>query len=359
MPDARLARARLVAQGLVTRPYATPTDAVTGFAAMQGQDLPGAIASAALRVDGGTVQGVLDDMVAGRLVRGYPMRGTVFLMPAADVTWVTELCAAPAVRAARARRHSLDLEQAHLDEARAVAERALADGPISRAALFALWDGIFDTRGGRGYHVLTALISETVLCCGPWNGSEQDVASAAQWLPAGRTLAERFDGERIPAVAELLRRYLTAHGPATIRDFAWWTKLPLGEIRRALPLVAPALETDGAAEPSYWRPGLLDEVAALGRSPHAPLLLPGFDEFVLGYQDRTFAMTDDEHQRIVPGNNGMFRRTVVVGGLVTGTWARSGRPGRRTLAIEEFTPLSDARRRRLDRLFDAFPFVGE
>ena len=44
-------------------------------------------------------------------------------------------------------------------------------------------------------------------------------------------------GDRIAAVAEFLRRYLTSHGPATLRDFAWWTKLPLGEIRRALPLI--------------------------------------------------------------------------------------------------------------------------
>ena len=359
MPDATLARARLVAQGLVTRPFATSADAVGAFVAMQGQDLPGVISSAALRVDGGTAQGVLDELNAGRIVRGYPMRGTVFLMPAADVAWVTELCAAPAVRAARNRRHQLGLDQAHIDEALVVAERALAEGPISRPALFQLWAGLFDPQGGRGYHVLVALISETRLCYGPWNGAEQDVALAEQWLPRGRTVAERFDGDRTLAAAELLRRYLTSHGPATLRDFAWWTKLPLGEIRRALPLIAGDLETDGGAEPSYWHAGLLDEVAALGRASAAPILLPGFDEFVLGYQDRTFAMTEAEHQRIVPGNNGVFRRTVVAGGRVAGTWARGGRPGRRALTIEEFAPISDARHRALGRLFEAFPFVGE
>lgn len=360
MPDATLARARLVAQGLVTRPFATPADAVGAFVAMQGQDLPGVISSAALRVKGGTARGVLDDLSAGKLVRGYPMRGTVFLMSAADVTWVTELCAAPAVRAARNRRHQLGLDQTHMDEAFVVAAKALADGPIPRPDLFTLWaDGLFDPQGGRGYHVLSALISETRLCYGPWNGTEQDVALAEQWLPAGRTIADRFDGDRTPAVAELLLRYLTSHGPATLRDFSWWTKLPLGEIRRALPLIAGDLETDGAAEPSYWRAGLLDEVAALGRASASPLLLPGFDEFILGYQDRTFAMTDAEHQRIVPGNNGVFRRTAVIGGRVVGTWARSGRPGRRSLSVDEFVPLSAARRRALARLFEAFPFIDE
>ncbi|HMS38022.1 MAG TPA: crosslink repair DNA glycosylase YcaQ family protein, partial [Arachnia sp.] len=167
-------------------------------------------------------------MTRGGSCAATPCGGTVFLMPAADVIWVTELCAAPAVRAARNRRHQLGLDQTHLDEALVVAARALSDGPIPRPALFRLWaDGVFDPQGGRGYHVLAALISETHLCYGPWNGAEQDVALAEQWLPRARTVAALFDGDRIPAVAELLRRYLASHGPATLRDFAWWTKLPL------------------------------------------------------------------------------------------------------------------------------------
>ncbi len=78
---------------------------------MQGQDLPGVLASAVLRTPLG-VDAVLADLDAGRLVRGYPMRGTVFLLPAADAAWITELCARPSVRAASARSHQLDLDEA-------------------------------------------------------------------------------------------------------------------------------------------------------------------------------------------------------------------------------------------------------
>src|SRR5690606_9127670 len=107
MPDPTLARRRLVAQGLLTRPWATPSDAVRAFGAMQGQDLPGALASAALRTTSGSVAEVVADLDAGRIVRGYPMRGTVFLMAAEDVTWVSQLCAGPAIRAAQSRRPQL------------------------------------------------------------------------------------------------------------------------------------------------------------------------------------------------------------------------------------------------------------
>ncbi len=347
-----------MAQGLITRPFATPTAAVEALGAMQGQDLPGVLASATLRTPLGA-DAVLADLNAGKLVRGYPMRGTVFLLPADDAAWITELCARPSVRAASARSHQLDLDAAQIERARALAFLALEAGPLTRAALFEVWDehGLAP-RGGRGYHLLFHLIAGGTLCYGPWNGTEQDLVLTSRWLPQSSSLEGRFNGDRVAATAELLRRYLTSHGPATVRDFAWWTKLGLGEIRSALGLVADELESDGADEAGYWRPGLAEEAAGLGRRVSAPLLLPGFDEFVLGYRDRLFALSEDQHQRLVPGNNGVFKKSIVSGGLVRGTWSRAGRPGRRRLEIDEFAPITATVRSRLDAAFRAFPFVA-
>lgn len=358
MTDAALGRTRLVAQGLITRPYERPVDVAIALGAMQGQDLPGVLASVALRTTGGSLTEVFDALNAGELVRGYPMRGTVFLMPASTVVWTTQLCVGPAVRAARARRAQLGLMEGEIARAREVALGLLEAGPRSRGDLFEAWQAAgIPTGEGRGYHVLFSLIADTDLVYGPWNGTDQDVASVRQWLPRSARLDELFDGDRISAVASLLLTYLTSHGPATIRDFAWWTKLPLGEIRAALPSIREQLSCDDAPEPRYWRAGLPEEVAALGREPAAVLLLPGFDEFILGYQDRTFAMTPAEHTRLVPGNNGVFKKSVVVGGLVKAVWSRGGRPGRRTLAVDEFVTLSPARLRAARARYDAFPWT--
>ena len=352
MPDATLGRLRLVAQGLIDRPFARPADAVAAFGAMQGQDLPGVVASAALRSTGVSAD-VLDDLNSGRIVRGYPMRGTVFFLPGADAAWITELCARPSLRTASARRR--DLDETHVERVRELTAETLAGGPRPRSVLFEAWrDGGISTDEGRGYHLLFHLIAGGFVVYGPWNGADQSVALTSQWLPPDSGLAARFNGERTAAIAELLRRYLTSHGPATIRDFAWWTKLPLGEIRAALPLVT-GVEADGVDEPSYWAEGLRDRAADLGRSVSRPLLLPGFDEFILGYADRLFAMTADEHALLVPGNNGVFKPSVVVGGQVRGLWRRGGRPGRRTLEVTEFTGLTPTARTRLDSLYAAFP----
>lgn len=356
MVDAALGRARLVAQGLVTRPFARPGDAVAAFGAMQGQDLPGALASASLRTACGH-EAAIEDLDVGRLVRAYPMRGTLFLMAAEDAAWVSELCNPAILRAQEKRHHDYDLDDGTVGRAR---DRLLAalegrQRGFSRAEVMAVWatDGL-STEGGRGYHVLSYLIGRGDVVFGPWNGTDQNVVAASTWLPRGSTLEGRFGGDRIAAVAELLQRYLTSHGPATVRDFAWWTKLPLKEIRAAWSLVEDDVDSDGDR---IYRPGLYEEVAAAGKDVKAPLLLPGFDEFVLGYQDRLFAMSPDEHDILAPGNNGAFRRAIVVDGVVRGVWKRGGTKGRRQFELQPFGSLSAATQKRLVTAYEAFPFI--
>ncbi|CAI9406209.1 winged helix DNA-binding domain-containing protein [Aestuariimicrobium sp. T2.26MG-19.2B] len=373
MVDTHLGRARLLAQGLVTRPYATPTEAVRAHGAMQGQDLPGAIASAALRTRGGTAEQVIADLDAGRLVRGYPMRGTVFLMAADDVAWVSQLCNAPMLRAQAARRGQLDLHEDHVEVASELTARVLAahERGLPRAGLMQHWDqaGV-PTDAGRGYHVLSHLIGRGEVAYGPWNGVDQNVVGRDR-LPAGGDLEGRFNGDRTAATAELLRRYLISHGPATLRDFAWWTKLPQRDIRPAFTLIEHEVERFTGAGPEqdgevrFGRPGLADELAERLAGPDSSdhrestgrrMLLPGFDEFVLGYQDRMFAMSSSEHHLLVPGNNGVFKKSMVSGGRVVGTWARAGRPGKRSLELVPFGRLAKKDLAEYERLFEEFPF---
>jgi hypothetical protein len=64
---------------------------------------------------------------------------------------------------------------------------------------------------------------------------------------------------------------------------------------------------------------------ALSEAPAAPCvhLLPGFDEYLLGYADRSAALAPEHSQAVVPGGNGMFLPTIVADGEVVGTWRRT------------------------------------
>lgn len=354
-----LARRRIVAQGLARPGYASPVEAVTAFGAMQGQDLPGVISSIALRLESQSPADVLAAFDAGEVVRGYPMRGTVFAVPAADVTWMTELCAGVPLRAQINRRSQIGLDDDIVGRARSTMEELLSAHPggASRADLLAHWDshGI-PTASGCGYHLITFFMHSTVVCWGAWNGSDQNVVLSDAWLPADRTLASRFGGDDVAATAELLRRYLLTHGPAGIRDFAWWTKLPLRTIRSALVLIEGDLETDGEL---YWRPGLDVEVAAQEDLIDEPHLLPGFDELILGYPDRHYIMKPAHEKLLVPGNNGVFKRAALVDAQVAAIWRRTGAAGRRKLDVEPFRKPLVRHRKGWERRFGAFPFHVE
>jgi hypothetical protein len=357
--DAALGRARLVSQGLVIGRWERPVDAAAAFGAQQGQDLPGVLASIALRSDGG-IAAVLEACGRGEIVRGYPMRGTVFLTAAADLRWITELCAEKSLRESSRIIKSRGIGTGHVERSAAIAAEELAAGPRSRAHLHACWKqaGLLEANGAN-YHLTFQHIASGTLCYGPVVDGDQHVVLAEHWLPQDSGLEGRFNGDRDAACAELLRRYLDTHGPATLRDFSWWSKLPLGQIRRAFPLVRDQFEELPGDEPRYQRNGLADEMATMGRRASRPILLPDFDEFILGYQDRLFALTEADHRKLVPGNNGFFRRSAVAGGRVVGSWQRKGAPGRRNLELTPFIRLSNRAITGFEKAFRSWPFLTE
>ncbi len=149
---------------------------------------------------------------------------------------------------------------------------------------------------------------------------QQLLVAFDDWIPVSRDL------EYQEAIAEFMLRYFRSHGPASVRDFAWWTQIPLTDAREAFELVRGQLVELEFGGASYWMSSetasMLDDGVPGQRSV---LLLAGFDEFVLGYQDRSLVLAPEHANKIVPGGNGVFKKTVVAGGEVIGTWARAGR----------------------------------
>jgi hypothetical protein len=189
--------------------------------------------------------------------------------------------------------------------------------------------------GQRGYHLLWHLAHTGVLCLGPTEEGRQLFVLLDEWVPPqpGRDRAE--------ALGELALRYFTGHGPASVRDLARWSGLTLGDARAGLVSVRPqlaALEVDGVEY--LLAPETPDLLASCRHEAGGVFLLPGFDEFLLGYGDRSAVLDPQFADRIVPGGNGMFRPTVVVGGRVVGTWARAARGNRRGVTATPFTEFS-------------------
>ncbi len=181
-----------------------------------------------------------------------------------------------------------------------------------------------DTSGQRGYHLLMALSLARTIVQGPMDdsgGVRQLFVPYREWI--GGTGHD--DGDRQAVLERLALGYYAGHGPATDADFAWWLGLPLTPVRGAL----ARLEQDGhmasrrLGTTTYWMsPETAVDLDGGGQPPGARsvLALPGFDEFLLGYRDRSASLAPEHASRVVPGGNGVFRRTIVRAGAIVGTW---------------------------------------
>lgn len=319
-----IGRLRLAALRLVGERFPTVREAARWLCAAQGQDLPGALESLAMRAEGGSTDAVRAAFDAGEIVRSWPMRGTYHVVAAEDLAWMLPLGTPRPLAAAATRRAGLGLTDATVEAAREVTVEALAGGRrLTRGELVATWADAGFTAGGKplgggpATHTLSVLAQTGTLCYGPFaTPKEQALVLLDEWVPTPRRPS------REEALVEWALRYLRSHGPASTADYARWTGMPMEDVRLGVEGARPQLEEIG--DELLMDPATPDRLAAGRSEADGELLLPGFDEFVLGYRDRSHVLDEEHADRIVPGNNGMFRPTVVVGGCVVGTWARAG-----------------------------------
>ena len=322
-PLHEVALLRLVAQRVAGARCAGAVEAVRLLTAVQAQDLPGALTSVALRTRRRSRADVEQALAHGEVVRSWPMRGTLHLVVAQDLHWMLELLAPRVVDGRRLRWTQLGLTDDAAERAREVAVQALAGRQLTRAELMESWEqGGVDTGGQRGYHLIGHLAMTGTLCLGPLRGKEQLLVLLDEWVPRPRVL------DREAALAEVAERYFRSHGPATLQDLARWTGLKVVDARAGLEAARPRLATlDLGGVEHLMDPGTPELLAACRHEARGVHLLPGFDEIVLGYGDRSAVLAPEHADRIVPGGNGVFRPTVVSDGRIVATWSRGRRKG--------------------------------
>jgi hypothetical protein len=328
---------RLIAQRIAGPRPEKPAEVVRRLGAVQAQDLPGALGSVALRTAERSRTDVEAALNTGEVVRSWPMRGTLHLVAAEDLPWLVGLLGPRVLAGAPARRAQLGITDASIELARLLAVEALTGRKRLRRKelLRALADGGVDIAGQRGYHLLGYMAQSATLCLGPMDDGEQCFVLTDEWIRAPRRLGAD------EALAELADRFFRGHGPATVRDLARWAGIRITEARSGLAAARDRLarlEVDGVEY--FLDPETPDLLAACREEARGTFLLPGFDEFMLGYGDRGAILDPAFADLIVPGGNGMFRPTVVHDGRIVGTWQWTGRGANRTVTATPFTEFS-------------------
>jgi hypothetical protein len=311
----QIAFQRLYQQRISHPTFDNPADAVAWLGAVQAQDYLASLWALGLRMPGAT-DTLIEKAIADRsILRTWPMRGTVHFVPAADAGWMLKLLAPRVMR-----RYASTYQKAGLDEtifarSRDIFIKALEGGKqLKRSELYDLLeaDGI-DTSETRGLFISGYLAQEGLICFAPRQGKLPTFALLNEWVPNPRNL----EGDE--ALAEFARRYFLSHGPATIQDFMWWTGLTVPEAKAGIEGAKAALVQETIDGQIYWfSPSISFEA---NPSPDV-YLLPAYDEYLVGYKDRS-AVLATRHGQIGMRKNPVFSNIIVLDGQVVGTWDRS------------------------------------
>jgi len=305
--------------GLAQSASPTVASIVEWFGAMQAQDVAGGLWSFGARIPGATEETIADALERKEALRTWPMRGTVHFVPPRDAKWMVELMGAKPLADAAKRREYLGLSQATVELAVDTLRDALSGGKrLTRAdCIAALSAAGIQTPSQVGYHLLWYASQKGVTCIAPHVGKDQTFVLLDDYVP------DPFTPARDEALGIMALRFVRGHGPVTLKDMARWTGLSIRDCRTGVAVAGAAIaEVDTDGGPMLVTPAALNPPP---RDAGGAFVLPGFDEYMLGYGDRSLMLDPAGYQQVVPGNNGVFRATLVRHGHVMGTWKRTMR----------------------------------
>jgi hypothetical protein len=317
-----------------------PADVVRWFGAVQSQDYGLAKWSLGERLPGITDAEVQRSFDAGEFLRTHVLRPTWHFVAREDIRWLLRLTS-PRVHVTNAyayRRAGLDVD------AFATAHILLADAldggaPRTRTELADVVGGagLPSTGFGLGYLLIHAEL-DGLICSGPMRGTQHTYTLLEARVPPA---PERDPDE---ALAELVTRYFTSHGPATAKDLRWWSSLTLADIARGLELAGDRLRHDLVDGVSYWS-GWHETAALASPTVH---LVQGYDEYVVAFAESKYVLDVSGTARALPPGTAVPNGRLLLNGQVTGRWKRTCTKD--TLLVEAvlYRPLAPAESQALD-----------
>jgi len=292
----------------------SPEDAVIWMGAIQAQEYSHALWAIGLRTKTATKNAVEDAIVEKKIIRTWPMRGTLHFVVPDEARWLLNLSKERMRQKSKSRMKELGIDDNLIEYCKGIFIEELKDERLcTRKELFALLEkeGIA-TKDQRGYHLLWRIAQDGVISMGPMVEKKQSFILLENVSP------HQPEIERDEALGKLAMRYFASRGPATVHDFAWWGGLLIDDARTGIEIIRDNLTSKVIGEKEFWSSGIEAEVK-IDKEPKVRFL-PSFDEYLIAYKDRSEVLKNELIGEVIPSKNGMFSPIIVVEGKVTGIW---------------------------------------
>jgi hypothetical protein len=312
MTTAEISSSRLANQNISESRFNSPREIVSWMGALQAQDSPMSRWAIGLRIPGTSEATVIEALNKGDILRTHVLRPTWHIVDAENIRWMLKLTG-PVIKASMKARHTeLELDNILLAKYFSIITEALEKGAhLTKEELtseLAAHNVSFDNN--RAYHILMMAELEGLICSGELKKGKITYALLEE-------RSKPVDISREEALSRLAGLYFQSHGPATLKDFAWWSGLPARDVKTAMESVKNEFDSFVTGSDTFWLSG-----DCKNGKPGETYLLPAFDEFIISYRDRTASLAL-VHNRKAVSDNGIFRPVIVMNGQVTGLWKRA------------------------------------
>ena len=345
---------RLLNQQLSNPLFREPKELVSWMGAMQAQNYSMVKWAVGMRLKSATIQAVEKALHEGEILRTHVMRPTWHLVAAEDIRWMLKLSAQRIISAndSFAQGYDLDIPNEVYTKAHDLLEKILC----GKKSLTKQEIAEHFNRSGivADNHRMTRFMAraeqEGIICSGEDRGSKCTYALLEERVPSMPELTKD------ESLARLARSYFRSHSPAVLQDFIWWSGLPVSDAKQAVYLIASELTTEQWKEQTWY---IHDTCRTRGKLSGHIHLLPSYDEYLLGYKDRTDVLPLEHYPKAFT-NNGLFFPIVLHNGQVIGNWDKSEKKKSVDLKYSWFRQVADMDEETLERERQKFArFLGK
>ena len=341
-----IAAIRLVNHQLTTTDYTTPHQIIGHFGMIQAQDFNSAKWAIGARLNGCTEKMIHEAFDKGEILRTHVLRPTWHFVTPENIRWMLQLSANRIIQSMKSRDRDLGLTSEIYAKCYRIIEKALEkDISLTREELTNIMHNAgmeFDS--SQMYHIIMRAEANGIVCSGALREKIQTYALLEKRVPATKPLTKE------KSLSKLARIYFTGHGPAALQDFVWWSGLSVGEARQGLESVQTEFISETVDGQRYWMPDADFNPLSDGKSKVH--LLPAFDEYIVGYKDRTAVITSENHKKAI-SSNGVFRPVIIKAGKVIGLWKKAS-SGKKTITITPFEPIDNSTQQLIDLAAEKF-----
>ena len=345
MSPSFITQQRLAAQNLTVQCFSSPTELVGWMGAMQAQDYEMSKWAVATRLPNMSENLVENALNQGDILRTHVLRPTWHLVASTDIRWMLQLTAPHLEKILGGYLKSMGLDFDICRKSNVIIERMLHQQPnLTRDVLMsALTQHNISTNENRSAHLMFYAEWTGLVCSGVRKGKQITYDLLDNRAPLMPLL------HRDEALEKLARRYFQSHSPATLKDFAWWSGLPMGDVRKAVECIKADLEVFEIDKTAYYN---LPSNVSLSNGNEL-FILSAFDEYLVSYVNRNAALPP-QYAAQTTTFNGIFKPIIVHQGKVIGLWKRTVKPKYIEVELLPFEPLTETLETQIKACFDAY-----